>query len=65
MNVVGSKVLTDWTVTSTSMNLFMWFKLEAQDSGRVDSGQDAQQSLYKTKCDMNSRKYVTSLEQRD
>lgn len=24
----GSEVLTDWTVTSTSMNLFMWFKLE-------------------------------------
>ena len=23
-----SEVLTDWTVTSTSMNLFMWFKLE-------------------------------------
>lgn len=41
------RVLTDWTVTSTSMNLFMWFKLE-----------DAQQSLYKTKCDMNARKYV-------
>eukprot|EP00438_Fugacium_kawagutii_P031273 Skav218645 [mRNA] locus=scaffold365:537626:546553:- [translate_table: standard] len=41
------RVLTDWTVTSTSMNLFMWFKLE-----------DACQNLYKTKCDMNARRYV-------
>ncbi|CAE7359974.1 gdt2, partial [Symbiodinium sp. CCMP2456] len=41
------RVLTDWTVTETSMNLFMWFKLE-----------DAQQNLYKVRCDMNARKYV-------
>ncbi|CAJ1443401.1 unnamed protein product [Effrenium voratum] len=41
------RVLTDWTVTGTSLNLFMWFKLE-----------DAQQNLYKTRCDMNGRKYV-------
>eukprot|EP00434_Breviolum_minutum_P020101 symbB.v1.2.017726.t2/scaffold1366.1/size123243/2 len=47
------RVLTDWTVTSTSMNLFMWFKLE-----------DAQQGLYKTKCDMNARKYVQPAHER-
>lgn len=98
------EVLTDWTVTSTSMNLFMWFKLEdgwettyeygrnatykffnlkakmeTIKARRSDKGrgyrevfwccgytssfletccQDAQQGLYKTKCDMNARKYV-------
>jgi len=44
----GSEVLTDWTVTSTSMNLFMWFKLEELATHipvpllfRVDSGRSA------------------------
>eukprot|EP00928_Gymnodinium_smaydae_P001238 TRINITY_DN10468_c1_g1_i1.p1 TRINITY_DN10468_c1_g1~~TRINITY_DN10468_c1_g1_i1.p1 ORF type:complete len:2129 (-),score=374.72 TRINITY_DN10468_c1_g1_i1:122-5641(-) len=38
------RVLTDWTVTPTSMNFFMWMKLE-----------DAHQSLFKTRTDMEAR----------
>ncbi|CAE8741522.1 unnamed protein product [Polarella glacialis] len=41
------RVLTDWTVTRTSMNLFMWFKLE-----------DASKNLYRSKCDMSARTFV-------
>lgn len=36
--------LCDWTVTTTSMDLFMWLKLE-----------DAQQNLYLTKCMIEAR----------
>ena len=35
------RVITDWTVTETSMNLFMWMKLE-----------DAHHGLYRTRLDM-------------
>eukprot|EP00435_Cladocopium_sp_Y103_P074075 s257_g46.t1 len=38
------RVITDWTVTETSMNLFMWLKLE-----------DAHHSLYRTRLDMEGR----------
>lgn len=39
------RVLTDWTVTRTSMDFFMWMKLE-----------DAHNNLYRTRCDMEFRK---------
>lgn len=38
------RVLIDWTVTKTSMNFFMWMKLE-----------DAHQNLYRTQMDMKYR----------
>lgn len=38
------RVITDWTVTETCMNLFMWMKLE-----------DAHHSLYRTRLDMEGR----------
>merc|ERR1719352_1850395 len=38
------RVMTDWTATRTSLDFFMWMKLE-----------DAQQSLYRTKVDMETR----------
>lgn len=41
--------LTDWTVTKTSLDFFMWMKLE-----------DAQQGLYRTKRDMETRRWVTA-----
>lgn len=61
------------------MNLFMWFKLEELATELAThipvpllfivvpfvSIQDAQQSLYKTKCDMNARKYVLWPQQTD
>jgi len=40
------RVLTDWTVTRTSMDFFMWMKLE-----------DAQQGLYRTKRDFHMRRW--------
>ncbi|CAJ1426858.1 unnamed protein product [Effrenium voratum] len=40
------RVLTDWTVTRTSMDFFMWMKLE-----------DAQQGLYRTKRDFHLRRW--------
>jgi len=39
------RVLTDWTVTRTSLDFFMWMKLE-----------DAQQALYRTQRDMMLRR---------
>eukprot|EP00931_Biecheleriopsis_adriatica_P055545 TRINITY_DN32872_c0_g1_i1.p1 TRINITY_DN32872_c0_g1~~TRINITY_DN32872_c0_g1_i1.p1 ORF type:complete len:2333 (+),score=468.33 TRINITY_DN32872_c0_g1_i1:25-6999(+) len=40
------RVLTDWTVTRTSLDFFMWMKLE-----------DAQQGLYRTTRDMLLRRW--------
>lgn len=40
------RVLTDWTITRTSMDFFMWMKLE-----------DTQQSLYRTKRDFYLRRW--------
>jgi len=40
------RVLTDWTITRTSMDFFMWMKLE-----------DTQQSLYRTKRDFTFRRW--------
>ncbi|CAK9111826.1 unnamed protein product [Durusdinium trenchii] len=40
------RVLTDWTITRTSMDFFMWMKLE-----------DTQQSLYRTKRDFHMRRW--------
>merc|ERR1719379_2023085 len=47
------RVLTDWTVTRTSLNFFMWMKLE-----------DAHQNLYQTQCDMEARRYFEPAAQR-
>lgn len=38
------RALTDWTMTNTSLDFFMWMKLE-----------DAQQGLYRDRCDMELR----------
>jgi hypothetical protein len=48
------RVLTDWTATKTSLDFFMWMKLE-----------DAQQNLYRVKRDMQVRAYVTPTHPRD
>eukprot|EP00427_Karlodinium_veneficum_P048588 CAMPEP_0169246408 /NCGR_PEP_ID=MMETSP1016-20121227/34716_1 /TAXON_ID=342587 /ORGANISM="Karlodinium micrum, Strain CCMP2283" /LENGTH=576 /DNA_ID=CAMNT_0009326981 /DNA_START=42 /DNA_END=1769 /DNA_ORIENTATION=+ len=47
------RVLTDWTVTKTSLNFFMWMKLE-----------DAHQNLYRVKLDMEYRQMTRHAERR-
>jgi len=47
------RVLIDWTVTATSLNFFMWMKLE-----------DAHHSLYKTTCDMKGRRELSPAQRR-
>ncbi|CAJ1339966.1 unnamed protein product [Effrenium voratum] len=47
------RVITDWTVTETSMNLFMWLKLE-----------DAHHGLYRTRLDMEGRAMTEPAEAR-
>lgn len=48
------RVLTDWTATATSMNFFMWMKLE-----------DAHHNLHRTRIDMEFRAATKPAEQRD
>eukprot|EP00928_Gymnodinium_smaydae_P042705 TRINITY_DN28719_c0_g1_i1.p1 TRINITY_DN28719_c0_g1~~TRINITY_DN28719_c0_g1_i1.p1 ORF type:complete len:2434 (-),score=419.29 TRINITY_DN28719_c0_g1_i1:49-6879(-) len=40
------RVLTDWTISKSSLNVFMWFKLE-----------DAHNNLYRTKLEMDGREW--------
>ena len=47
------RVITDWTVTETSMNLFMWLKLE-----------DAHHGIYRVRLDMEGRAMTEPAEAR-
>lgn len=47
------RVITDWTVTETSMNLFMWLKLE-----------DAHHGIYRVRLDMEGRAMTDPAEAR-
>jgi hypothetical protein len=47
------RVLTDWTVTKTSLNFFMWMKLE-----------DAHHNLFRVRLDMEYRRMTREAEKR-